>query len=142
MNVNYWKIPKYKNLLIIDEMALEGMLEADCLSILTDLYDTVYVTETIYDRLTQRISSLWLQRLEAVKKKLFVVNKLVKESVINIHDILTEEEASAIICAKTDMYDLLIDDPRKLRIMSGYGVHAVKPANVLVARILNREEAG
>lgn len=140
MNVNYWKIPKHRNLLIADEMALEGMLEADCLSVLTSLYDTVYTTEDIYDHLMQRISSTWLQRLEAVKKKLFAVNKLVRDSVLNMHDILTEEEASALICAKTEMYDLLIDDPRKLRIMSGYGVYAVKPADIFVARILCREE--
>lgn len=137
--LDYKSIPVKKQLLITDELALEGLIEVDSLFVVTDLYDRVYVLADIYDRLAKKFSTTWLLRLEEVSRKNYAAKEIIKKSLTTQHEILSDEEASALICAMTEGYDLMIDDPRKIKIMEGYGIRVIAPAEVLVANVLAKE---
>lgn len=135
----YQELAKSGTLLIADKDLLLLLLKTGNLETFSGIYENVCVTEEVYQT---AVKSLEIDRLKEFsksvdKKKVFASRPAIL-SVMEQSKILTEEEAIALLGGMSEKYDVLLDDPRKSRIFQAYGVHALRPSDIITSAACTR----
>ena len=99
-----------------------------------NLYDEVYTTPEIYDYFAKNLDldSLKIFRGE-IKRAELKTSKIVLRSIIGNDEILSEDEAYAILYAMTNKIDVILDDPRKYEMFKVRNIHTLRLSEIIAA---------
>ena len=138
---NYYELAKNDTLLIADERSLRVIFNLGHEHLITNIYKKVFVTHEIYNSI---IKSLDVEGIKAFKKSFekldFAASNIAVNNLMCSEEILTKDEAFALLSCMSKRMDALIDDPRKVKIFSSKRVHVVRPGDIAVAASVTNEK--
>ena len=117
----YSDLPEAKSALIADKEIIQTLFRSG--------YE-------IYDYLAKNLDldSLKIFRSE-IKRAELKTSKIVLRSIIGNDEILSEDEAYAILYAMTNKIDVILDDPRKYEMFKVRNIHTLRLSEIIAAAI-------
>lgn len=130
----YSDLPEAKSALIADKEIIQTLFQSGYEYLILNLYDEVYTTPEIYDYFAKNLdlNSLKIFR-EEIKRAEFETSKIVLRSIIGNDEILSEDEAYAMLYAMTNKTDMILDDPRKYEMFKIRGIHTLGLSEIIAA---------
>jgi len=130
----YSDLPEAKSALIADKEIIQTLFRSGYEYLILNLYDEVYTTPEIYDYFAKNLDldSLKIFRSE-IKRAELKTSKIVLRSIIGNDEILSEDEAYAILYAMTNKIDVILDDPRKYEMFKVRNIHTLRLSEIIAA---------
>lgn len=131
---NFYKLNKSKSVLIADRYALLAFFQTSNERLFQELYKDIYVTPELYKYFikTLDIDSLKIFK-SCVKQVMFNANASALHTIMRDAQILTEDEAYAVLYSTKSGVDVVMDDPRKVEKCQEYGVYVIRPSDIVAA---------
>lgn len=130
----YSDLPEAKSALIADKEIIQTLFRSGYEYLILNLYDEVYTTPEIYDYFAKNLDldSLKIFRGE-IKRAELKTSKIVLRSIIGNDEILSEDEAYAILYAMTNKIDVILDDARKYEMFKVRNIHTLRLSEIIAA---------
>ena len=140
---NYSRLAESKAGLIADKEVLRILFYTGKDNLITDLYEHTYTTPDIYDYFTE---TLGLDDLKVFKQHIekyeFQASKTAIRSIIEQNEILSEDEAYAMLYCMSQHIDAILDDPRKANIFQSHSVHVLRLSEILYSAAITKKQEG
>lgn len=123
-----------EKVLIADKYSLEAFFFSKNENIISQLYKEVFTTPGIYQYFMNILS---VEDIKTFRKTIKEVNYEVSthkiDDVMSDSKILNHNDVYALLCGKTLKMDVLLDDPRKVKVFQDYLVHTIRPTDIVQA---------
>lgn len=131
---DFHELAQSKSVLIADKNVLYIFLQSGYENLILSLYENVTTTPKIYESFIKSLDVNSLKKFKKnIKKINFNVSKTAVRSILNESQILTYDEAYAVLCGTRKKVDVILDDPRKVEIFESYGIQTIRPSDIATA---------
>lgn len=128
-----FRMPTKDAVMILEADALCALAEAGPLEdSIFKCYKTVMMPEKIYTEALKKLPNEYIKNVQNVKSVETYGNEYVIQSLEAVNDFLSAHEAECIASAMSKRsFDILADDPRKIKVIEDSKIGAVRPADML-----------
>lgn len=132
---NYYELAISTSAIIADADIVAIFLTSGNSKLISDIYRNIYVTPKTYEYLLKTLTIEELKELKNFVQKAEPgdISKSAIRSITEQSEILTEDEAYAIMRAMIDKMDFIIDDPRKAHEAEIKAIHVVRPSDIVAS---------
>lgn len=136
---NYYDLAKNDTLLIADRDSLAALINTGYKNLIADIYKKILVTPDIYDYFIKNLDIQGVKDFNKSFKEIeFKASKTAVASIMETEDIMTEDEAFAMLSCMANRMDALIDDPRKAKIFALHRINVIRPGDLAAAAAITK----